>query len=80
MDVAPYRLMTHWTACAFARHARKARVDWVALRCAWLTYSSAGDLRVMAGTLDLETLGCWIGRFRPLLEEVTVKKRDGRAQ
>lgn len=66
MDINPYQFTAPWTAYEFTTHARTAKAELVVLSCAWLTDTSAEDLRTMPTQPDLSTLGYWVERFSPL--------------
>lgn len=68
MDINPYKFEAPWTAYEFANHCRIAKAKVVVVSMAWLTRMSAQDLLDEAMRPDMDTLGYWIERFRPLLE------------
>ena len=78
MDVNPYRFESAWTAYEFANHARSSRAKLVVVSMAWLTRLSGEDMTGKEGMPDMDTVGYWVERFRPLFgpnglgEEVVV--------
>lgn len=68
MDINPYKFEAPWTAYEFANHVRDARAKVVVLSMAWLTRLSALDLLEEPTKPDMDTLGYWIERLRPLME------------
>lgn len=68
MDVNPYKFEAPWTAYEFANHAREARAKVVVVSMAWLTRLTALELVEESMRPDMDTLGYWIERFRPLIE------------
>jgi protein N-terminal amidase len=78
MDVNPYKFQAPWTSYEFANHALVSEAELVILSMAWLTRLSAFELQTQAKQPDLNTVGYWLERMRPLLgpngheEEVVV--------
>lgn len=68
MDINPHKFEAPWTAYEFANHARDARAKVIVLSMAWLTRLSALELFEEPTKPDMDTLGYWIERFRPLIE------------
>jgi len=67
MDINPYKFEAPWTAYEFTNHAREARAKVVVLSMAWLTRLTREETVRQAMTPDMDTVGYWIERFRPLL-------------
>ena len=67
MDINPYKFEAPWTAYEFANHCRTARANIVVVSCAWLTRLSALELVEEAMQPDMDTLGYWVERMRPLI-------------
>lgn len=68
MDINPYKFEAPWTAYEFANHAQGARAKVIILSMAWLTHLSALELMEEPNKPDMNTLGYWIERLRPLME------------
>lgn len=67
MDINPYKFESPWTAYEFANHAREARAKIVVVSMAWLTRLSSEEVSGQPVIPDMDTIGYWIERFRPLL-------------
>lgn len=68
MDINPYKFEAPWSAYEFANHARESRAKVVIVSMAWLTRLTALDMLEEPLKPDMDTLGYWIERFRPLME------------
>lgn len=68
MDINPYKFEAPWTVFEFANHARNARAKLVILSMAWLTRLSSLELLDDPMKPDMDTIGYWIERFRPMIE------------
>lgn len=68
MDINPYKFEAPWTAYEFATHAQNARAKVIVLSTAWLTHLTSLELMEEPNKPDMNTLGYWIERFRPLME------------
>lgn len=68
MDINPYKFEAPWSAYEFANHCRTAKAKIVVVSMAWLTRLTPSELLEEAMRPDMDTLGYWIERFRPLLE------------
>ena len=67
MDINPYKFEAPWTAYEFANHALESRAELVVLSTAWLTRMSTAELQGQAELPDLDTVGYWLERLRPLM-------------
>lgn len=67
MDINPYKFEAPWTAYEFANHALASRAELVVLSTAWLTRMSTAELQGQAKLPDLDTVGYWLERLRPLM-------------
>lgn len=68
MDINPRKFEADWEEYEFSRHCRATRAKLVVVSMAWLTRLSALDL-LESEKPDLDTMGYWIERFRPIWEE-----------
>jgi len=68
MDINPYKFEAPWSAYEFSNHAREARAKVVVVSMAWLTRLTALELMEEPMRPDMDTLGYWVERFRPLME------------
>lgn len=67
MDINPYKFEAPWTAYEFANHALTSAAELVVLSTAWLTRLSKEELQGHAQSPDLDTVGYWLERMRPLM-------------
>lgn len=68
MDINPYKFESAWTEYEFANHVREAKSQVVIVSMAWLTRLEHDELQgELARQPDMDTVGYWIERFRPLL-------------
>jgi protein N-terminal amidase len=67
MDINPYKFKSPWTSYEFANHALASQADLVVLSTAWLTRMSTDELQGNAKLPDLDTVGYWLERMRPLM-------------
>ncbi len=67
MDINPYRFEAPWTSYEFANHALASGAELVVLSMAWLTRLSTDELQGYAEQPDLDTVGYWLERMRPLM-------------
>ncbi len=76
MDINPYKFEAPWTAYEFANHARDSRAKVVIVSMAWLTHLSHEELVGEALVPDMNTVGYWLERFRPLMADATGAEQD----
>lgn len=67
MDINPYKFEAPWTAYEFANHTIASKAEIVVLSMAWLTRLSTAELQGQDKQPDLDTVGYWLERLRPLL-------------
>jgi protein N-terminal amidase len=67
MDINPYRFEAPWTSYEFANHTITSASELVILSMAWITRLPAAELQGLAKLPDLETVGYWLERMRPLM-------------
>ena len=67
MDINPYKFEAPWTAYEFANHTIATKAELMVLSMAWLTRLSTVELRGQDKQPDLDTVGYWLERMRPLL-------------
>ncbi|KAF7514305.1 hypothetical protein GJ744_000075 [Endocarpon pusillum] len=67
MDINPYKFEAPWTAYEFANHTIASKAELVVLPMAWLTRLSTIELQGQDKQPDLDTVGYWLERMRPLL-------------
>ncbi len=78
MDINPWRFEAPWAEYEFANFARRAKVKIVVVSMAWLTRLDGEDMAGREGLPDMDTVGYWVERMRPLFggegleEEVVV--------
>jgi protein N-terminal amidase len=69
MDINPYKFVAPWAEYEFANFARIGRVKLVVVSMAWLTRLRREEMNGhgVEGTPDMDTVGYWVERFRPLI-------------
>lgn len=69
MDINPYRFESEWTEYEFANFVKGGRVKLVVVSMAWLTRLERAEMTGEGGkgTPDMNTVGYWVERFRPLI-------------
>lgn len=67
MDINPYKFEAPWTAYEFANHTIASKAELVVLSMAWLTRLSTTELQGQDKQPDLDNVGYWLERMRPLL-------------
>ena len=67
MDINPYKFEAPWTSYEFANHALAAKAELLVVSMAWLTRMSTVELQEQARLPDLDTVGYWLERMRPLV-------------
>jgi predicted amidohydrolase len=68
MDINPYKFEAPWTSYEFANHALAFKAELVLLSTAWITQFSTAELQEHASLPDLDTVGYWLERMRPLMD------------
>ncbi len=70
MDLNPHKFLTSYSAYEFSNHALSSSTELLLLSMAWLTHMPASSLKSALVEPDLDTLGYWLGRLQPLVENV----------
>lgn len=70
MDLNPRKFLASYSAYEFSNHALTSSTDLLLLCMAWLTHIPSSSLRSAPTEPDLDTLGYWLGRLQPLVQDV----------
>jgi protein N-terminal amidase len=68
MDINQYQFSAPWEAYEFANHCIKGKAPLIVLSTAWLTHATLEMLAETPTAPDLDTVGYWHARLRPLTE------------
>lgn len=72
MDINPHKFTAPWDAYEFAHHCLSHSADLIVLSMAWLSHALGETPASTDGAIgmqpDLQTLGYWVERFRPVVE------------
>lgn len=67
MDLNPHKFQAPWTDYEFASHALASQSEILILSMAWLSRLTSARITGKEGEPDLDTLGYWVERLRPLV-------------
>jgi protein N-terminal amidase len=80
MDINSYRFQAERTEYGFANHIISSKAKLVIFAQAWLTSLPVEELRDHPDEPDMNTVGYWIARLRPLLDRQNGERGNVRAK
>ncbi len=70
MDLNPHKFLAPYSAYEFSTNALSSSTELLLLSMAWLTNMPSEALQSAPTEPDLDTLGYWLGRLQPLVQDV----------